>query len=329
MALALGTAGMPHIIMRFFTVPNAREARKSVITAMFIIGFFYILTTFLGFGAAIHVGPQAIASGDPGGNLAIIFLARTLGDDIAHVVGDVFVAFLSAVAFAVILAVVSGLVLAASAAIAHDVYVKLIKEGRATQRNQVMAARIAAFVVGIVAIVAGAACENQNVAQLVAIAFAVAASANLPVVLLSLYWRQFNTAGIVAGLLVGTIASISLVLISPNMTYPRIVAEEAQFTATALEQRIKNGETLSEKEKTALVKARADHERNKDGTSIIGLDKPLFPLKNPGIVSIPLGFLAAVMVALAFPGTGEESRFDEILVRRQTGYRIADIIEER
>ena len=142
MALVLGTAGMPHILMRFFTVPTAQAARKSVIIAMFIIGGFYVLTTLLGFGAALHVTPQGISGVDKGGNMATLLLAQQLGADIAPVVGDIFLAFLCSVAFATILAVVSGLVLAASAAIAHDIYVNIIKDGHADQHEQVMAARI-------------------------------------------------------------------------------------------------------------------------------------------------------------------------------------------
>jgi len=329
MALVLGTAGMPHILMRFFTVPTARDARKSVIVAMFIIGTFYILTTFLGFGSALHLGPQRIFAADPGGNMASVLLAQMLGNEIAHVVGDVFFAFLCAVAFATILAVVSGLVLAASAAIAHDVYVQLIKGGKATQQQQLRAARIAALMGGIVSISIGIAAEGQNVAQLVALAFAVAASANLPVVVLSLYWRQFNTAGIVAGILVGTTVSVVLVLVSPNMYYPRAVAESAQQTVQVLEQRQTAGETLSATEKAALEKAKADYRKNKDGVSLVGLDKPLFPLKHPGIVSIPLGFLAAVLIAFAFPSLSEEERFDEVVVRQQTGLGILDLVDDK
>lgn len=329
MALVLGTAGMPHILMRFFTVPNAKEARKSVIVAMFILGTFYILTTFLGFGSALHVGPLAIYAADAGGNMANILLAERLGNEIAHLVGDIFLAFLSAVAFATILAVVSGLVLAASAAIAHDVYVKLLKGGRASQRQQVRAARLTSFAVGVVAVIIGIAAEGQNVAQLVALAFAVAASGNLPVVVLSLFWRQFNTAGIVSGLVVGTIASIVLVLVSPNMIYPKDIAADAQKVMQVLEKRQADGLGLSVGEKASLVKARSEYEKNKDGLSIVGLDKPLFPLKNPGIVSIPMGFLAAILVAFAFPSAREEERFDELLVRQQTGYRITDFIEDK
>ncbi|MFH0821419.1 MAG: cation acetate symporter [Pseudomonadota bacterium] len=320
LALVLGTAGMPHILMRFFTVPTAQAARKSVIVAMFIIGIFYILTAFMGFGAALHVGPTAIFRADEGGNTATVLLAQKLGFDIAPIFGDFLFAFLCAVAFATILAVVSGLVLAASAAIAHDVYVSLIKRGRASRLEQITAARLASFAVGIIAILIGLAAEGQNVAQLVALAFAVAASANLPVVLLSLFWRRFNTAGIVAGLFVGATASIVLVLLSPNMTYPRAVALEAKEVIDVLEQKQSAGRVqLSQKELASLAAARSDYEKNKDGNSVVGLDKPLFPLKNPGIVSIPLAFLAAVVVALAFPGSGEEERFDELLVRRVTG----------
>jgi cation/acetate symporter len=329
MALVLGTAGMPHIIMRFFTVPNAKEARKSVIVAMFIIGSFYILTTFLGFGSAIHLGPQAIYKADAGGNMASILLAQFLGDQIANTVGDFFLAFLSAVAFATILAVVSGLLLAASAAIAHDIYVKLLTKGKASQSRQIAAGRITSLLVGLIAIFVGIAAEGQNVAQLVALAFAVAASGNLPVIILSLFWRQFNTAGIVAGLLIGTISAVVLVLVSPNMIYPKMIASDSLKIVTALETRQAQGIQLTPAEISLVNKSKADYQRNKDGLSIVGLERPIFPLKNPGIVSIPLGFMAAILVAFAFPSRTEEEMFNELLVRQQTGFRISDIIEER
>lgn len=322
MALVFGTAGMPHILMRFFTVPTAKEARKSVIVAMFVIGSFYILTTLLGFGAALHVGPQTIFWTDPGGNLATLLLAQALGNQIAPLVGDTLLAFLCAVAFATILAVVSGLVLAASAAIAHDVYVSLIKHGHASQKQQITAARLTSLAVGAGAIVIGIVAENQNVAQLVALAFAVAASGNLPVVILSLFWRKFNTAGIVAGLFLGTIVCLVLVLVSPNMHYPKQDAAEALAVVKTLEKKQNSGEVLSPREQATLAKARIDHENLKDGLSVIGLDQPLFPLKNPGIVSIPLGFLAAILVAFAFPSGGEEQRYDQLHVQQLTGMRV-------
>jgi cation/acetate symporter len=268
MALVLGTAGMPHILMRFFTVPTAQAARKSVIIAMFIIGAFYILTTLLGFGAAIHVTPQGISQVDPGGNMATLLLAQQLGADIAPVVGDLFLAFLCSVAFATILAVVSGLVLASSAAIAHDIYVNVIKDGHADQHEQVMAARITSLVVGAVGIVIGIMAEKANVAHLVGLAFAVAASGNLPVVILSLFWKKFNTGGVIAGLVVGTIASIGLVMVSPNMTYPKVVAAGAQKVITAMEKKqaaLPLGAQLEERDAKALTKARVDYDKNKDG----------------------------------------------------------------
>jgi len=330
MALVLGTAGMPHILMRFFTVPTAQAARKSVIIAMFIIGGFYVLTTLLGFGAAVNLTPQGIMEVDKGGNMATLILAQTLGAEIAPILGDIFLAFLCSVAFATILAVVSGLVLAASAAIAHDIYVNVIKDGHADQHEQVMAARITSFVVGAVGIAIGLLAEKANVAHLVALAFAVASSGNLPVVFLSLFWRKFNTAGVISGLLVGTVASIGLVMVSPNMTYPKTVAAGAQKVITAMEKKqaeLPAGASLSELDAKALATAKVDYEKNKDGKSIMGLDKPILKLKNPGIISIPLGFLAAIFGTLLFPNKRSEEMFDEIYVRQNTGLGMAKAID--
>lgn len=328
MALVLGTAGMPHILMRFFTVPTAQAARKSVIIAMFIIGGFYVLTTLLGFGAAVNLTPQGIIAVDPGGNMATLILAQVLGAEIAPILGDIFLAFLCSVAFATILAVVSGLVLAASAAIAHDIYVNVIKDGHADQHEQVMAARITSLVVGVVGILIGLMAEKANVAHLVALAFAVASSGNLPVVVLSLFWRKFNTAGVISGLVVGTVASIGLVMVSPNMTYPKVVAAGAKKVVAALEKKqaaLPAGATLSEKDIKALEKAKVDS--LKDGTSMMGLEKPLFTLKNPGIVSIPLGFMAAILGCLMFPNRRSEEMFDEVYVRQNTGLGMAKAVD--
>jgi len=330
MALVLGTAGMPHILMRFFTVPTAQAARKSVIVAMWIIGSFYILTTLLGFGAAIHLTPQGIQKVDKGGNMAAMMLAKTLGGDISPFIGDLFLAFLCAVAFATILAVVSGLVLAASAAIAHDIYVNVIKDGHADQHEQVFAARATSFVVGALGIVIGIAAEKQNVAHLVALAFAVASSGNLPVVVLSLFWKKFNTAGVISGLLIGTITSIGLVMVSPNMTYPNKVADDAKKAYTKLEKEIAEGKVKPEAmEKTmkTIETKKAEEVKNRGGKSIMGLDKPLFTLKNPGILSIPIGFMAAILATLAFPNRRSEEMFDEIYVRQNTGIGMAKAID--
>ncbi|MFH1026791.1 MAG: cation acetate symporter [Pseudomonadota bacterium] len=326
MALVLGTAGMPHILMRFFTVPTAQAARKSVIIAMFIIGGFYVLTTLLGFGAAINLTPQGIISVDPGGNMATLMLAQQLGADIHPILGDIFLAFLCSVAFATILAVVSGLVLAASAAIAHDIYVNVIKDGHADQHEQVMAARITSLVVGVVGICIGLMAEKANVAHLVALAFAVASSGNLPVVVLSLFWRKFNTAGVISGLVVGTIASIGLVMVSPNMTYPKVVAKGAEKIIVAMEKKQAAGQALTEKDTKALAKAQKDV-LNKDGKSIMGLSEPILKLKNPGIISIPLGFIAAILGCLMFPNRRSEEMFDEVYVRQNTGLGMAKAID--
>ncbi len=328
MALVLGTAGMPHILMRFFTVPTAQAARKSVIIAMFLIGTFYILTTLLGFGSAIHVSPQVSFAVDKGGNMSNLLLAQMLGNNIMPLLGDIFLAFLCAVAFATILAVVSGLVLASAAAISHDIYVSLIKGGKADQHQQVVAARVASICVGVCAVVIAILAEGQNVAHLVALAFAVASAGNLPTVVLSLFWRKMNTAGIVAGLVVGVVLSIFLVMISPNMMYPKLIAAGDQKIYTGLEKKQTGGATLTDLEKTAMAKAKASYEKNKDGTSFIfGLDKPLFGLKNPGIVSIPAGFLAAIIFSLLFRSKKEEDAFDELYVRQNTGVGMAKAME--
>jgi cation/acetate symporter len=327
MALVLGTAGMPHILMRFFTVPTAQAARKSVIVAMFIIGAFYILTTLLGFGAAIHVTPQGIQAVDKGGNMAAMMLAQQLGGEFSPFLGDLLLAFLCAVAFATILAVVSGLVLAASAAIAHDIYVNVIKDGHADQHEQVMAARITSLCVGTMGIIIGIAAEKANVAHLVALAFAVASSGNLPVVVLSLFWRKFNTAGVIAGLVVGTVTSILLVMVSPNMTYPDKVADDAKKVYTVLEKKQAEGAVLTEKDLKTIETKKAEEAKNRGGTSMMGLSKPLFNLKNPGIVSIPVGFLAAILAALAFPSRRSEEMFDEVYVRQNTGIGMAKAID--
>jgi cation/acetate symporter len=322
-AWALGAAGLPHILMRFFTVPNAKEARKSIVIALFINSTFFFLINLIGFGAALYLTPQLISSVDKGGNMATLLLAQKLGGGAGSLGGDLFLAFICAVAFATILAVVSGLVLAASAAIAHDVYVNIIKDGKADQQEQVRVARITSLFVGIAAIVMGLAAEKENVVALVALAFAVAASGNFPAVMLSLFWRRFNTAGVVSALVVGTVSALSLVVISPVMTYPQKIADDAKKIVTTLEKKQAEGAVLAEKDLKALEKARADFQRNDGGTSMVGLKAPIFPLKNPGIVSAPLGLIAAIVGTLLFRSRRAEEMFDEVEVRQITGLGIA------
>jgi cation/acetate symporter len=325
MALVLGTAGMPHILMRFFTVPTAQAARKSVIIAMFIIGAFFIMSSILGLGSALYVSPQVISNQGEGGNMANLLLAQKLGYAIKPLFGDVLLALLCAVTFVTIVAVVAGLVLATSAAISHDIYVGVIRGGSANQDEQVNAARITSLIVGALAVVLGMVSERQNVAHLVALAFAVAASGNLPTVVLSLFWRRMNTAGIVAGLIVGTVVSVGLVLVSPNMTYPKLEAQDDLKIIEAIQQKEHAGGKLTEGEKADMAKATESYEKNKRLTvSIIGLEKPIFPLRHPGIVSIPLGFMAAMVVALLFPSKQSEGAFDELYVRQNTGLGITE-----
>ena len=325
MATCLGTAGMPHILMRFFTVPDAKTARKSVVVAMFVIALFFILTTFMGYGAATYLTPQGIVAVDSTGNMANPLLARFLGADFNPLFGDFLQAFICAVAFATILAVVSGLVLAASAAISHDVYTNIIKDGKAEPAQQIRAARITSAVVGAAGVAIAFAAEKQNVAHLVALAFAVSAAGVLPAVVLSLFWKRMTTAGIVAALLIGTLSGIGLVLVSPNMTYPQLVAAADQKVITTLEAKQTGGAVLSENEAGALKKARDSYEANKNGTSVVGLAKPLFPLKVPAIVCIPLGFLAAIIFSLLFPRRREQDAFEETYVRQITGIGAAAV----
>ena len=322
-AWALGAAGLPHVLMRFFTVPSAKEARKSIIIAFFLNASFFFMISVIGFGAALYLTPQSIMAVDKGGNMATLLLAQHLGGGPGSLGGDIFLAFICAVAFATILAVVSGLVLAASAAIAHDVYVNIIKDGKADQHLQVKVARITSLCVGTAAVLMGLAAEKENVVALVALAFAVAASGNFPVIILSLFWRKFNTAGIVSGIVIGTVTALGLVVISPVMTYPKKVAADAKKIVETLEGKAAGGAVLADKEVKALEKSRVDYQMNKDGTSMVGLDAPIFPLKNPGIVSVPVGFLAAIFGCLLFRDKRAEEMYDEIDVRQNTGLGIA------
>lgn len=336
MALVLGTAGMPHILMRFFTVPTAQQARKSVIWAMAIIGGFYVLTLFLGTGAAMKVGAPAIIQIDKGGNMAGPLLAQYLGGGKDSLLGNLMLAFVAAVAFATIVAVVAGLVLAAASAMSHDIWVGVIKGEKATSEQELRAARICSLIVGAIAVTIGILSKGQNVAHLVALAFAVAASANLPVILLTLHWKRCNTAGVVAGLVVGTFSAIGLVLISPNMTYPlQVRAAQEKIMKAAQDKLIKLDAAIPgltdaaaienvQKEHAVAEKLKASAEAalkglGSDTTSIVGLEKPLFELKNPGLISIPLGFLAVLLGSLLYRDRRAEDLWDELYVRSNTG----------
>lgn len=211
LALMLGTAGLPHILMRFYSVPDAKQARKSVFVATGFIGYFYILTFFIGFGAMLLVGKDLItAGGDKGGNMAAILLANAIG-------GPGFMGFIAAVAFATILAVVAGLTLSGASTISHDLFMNVIRKGQADERGEVKVAKRATVILGIIAIILGLLFKGQNVAFMVGLAFAIAASANFPSLLLSIVWRDFSTHGAVWSIITGSTLSVILIILSPTV----------------------------------------------------------------------------------------------------------------
>jgi cation/acetate symporter len=222
MALMFGTAGLPHILMRFYTVPDAQAARTSVFYATGLIGFFYLLTFVLGFGAMVLVGPEAIRAVDAGGNMAAPLLAETLG-------GTPFLGFIAAVAFATILAVVAGLTLSGAAALSHDLWVNVARGGHATPQEQLRVARVATIVLAVVAVMLGITFKGQNVAYMVGLAFAIAASANFPALVLSIFWKRCTTAGVVASMVIGTAATLALIYLSPTIQVDILKHDAALF----------------------------------------------------------------------------------------------------
>jgi cation/acetate symporter len=273
LALVLGTAGLPHILMRFFTVPNAKAARSSVVWATGLIGSFYLVTVVLGLGARAILGTPGEAAAGKGGNLAVPVLAQELGGGAGTTGGDLVLAIVAAVAFATILAVVAGLVISASGALAHDVWSNIVRTGRDSEREEIWVAKIAAFAIGAIAIgVAILGGAGLNVSFMVGLAFAVAASANFPALLLALTWKRFNTAGAVTGVLFGVISSVGLIVLSPTV-WP---GPDGQGSPVSLE--------------------------------------------NPGIISIPLGFLGCWLgTMLSRPEERPERSFEELVFRAETG----------
>ena len=263
LGLVLGTAGLPHILMRFFTVPDAKAARSSVGWAVALIGAFYVMTTFLGFGARAILG-EAGTTGevDEAGNLAAPLLAQEVGGGAGSIGGDAFLAIISAIAFATILAVVAGLVISASGAVAHDVWSNVIRKGKDSEHEEVLVGRIAAFAIGaiaiVVAVIGGA---DLNVSYMVGLAFAVAASANFPALLLALTWKRFNTTGAVCGVLFGVVSSIGLVLVGPdvrpddyliNLTQPAIISVPLGFLGCIIGSLLSKEESRAERNFTEL-----------------------------------------------------------------------------
>lgn len=269
-ALVLGTAGLPHVLMRFYTVPTAKEARRSVVWAIWLIGIFYLFTLVLGYGAASLVGAETIIASPGGVNSAAPLLALALG-------GPVLLGFISAVAFATILAVVAGLTITAAASFAHDIYASVWKRGNVPADGEVKVARRTVVVIGVLAIIGGIGVQGQNIAFLVALAFAVAASANLPTILYSLFWRKFTTRGAVWSMYGGLGAAIVLILLSPV------------FWGT----------------ETSVFK---------------NVGVALWPLNNPGILSIPLGFFLGWLGSVTSRRAEDRRLAAEMDVRSLTGF---------
>src|SRR5689334_19340580 len=258
LALMLGTAGLPHILMRFYTVPDARTARTSVGYATAFVGFFYLLTFVLGFGAMVIIGRDAITKIDAGGNMAAPLLAEGVG-------GTPFLGFIAAVAFATILAVVAGLTLSGAATLSHDLWVSVFRGPRADEREQLVVARVATIVLAAISIVLGIAFKGQNVAYMVGLAFAIAASANFPALVLAIVWPRLTTMAACLSMLTGTVSTLTLIWLSPTIQVDILHHASASF-----------------------------------------------PFRNPGIVTIPLAFLVAIVVSLLRPVAAEANRFAEL-----------------
>jgi len=269
LALVLGTAALPHVLMRFYTVPTAKEARRSVVWAIWLIGGFYIFTLVLGYGAAALIGADRILASPGGVNSAAPLLAFELG-------GPLLLGLISAVAFATILAVVAGLTITAAASFAHDIYASVFKKGKARPEDEVKVARRTVVIIGIVAIIGGIGANGQNVAFLVALAFAVAASANLPTILFSLFWKKFSTQGAVWSMYGGLASAILLIALSPVVS----------GTETSM---------------------------------IPGADFAIFPLSNPGLVSIPLAFILGWLGSVLDKVPRDIAKQAEMEVRSLTG----------
>jgi cation/acetate symporter len=276
-ALVLGTAGLPHVLMRFYTVPSAREARRSVTWAIALIGFFYMLTLVLGYGAGAIVGPEAILAAPGRANSAAPLLAFEIG-------GTLLLGIISAVAFATILAVVAGLTITASASFAHDIYANVIMNGKVTADEEVKIARIAALVIGVISIFGGVLANGQNIAFLVALAFAVAASANLPTLLYSLFWRRFNTRGALWSIYGGLGTAVTLIVFSP----------------------VVSGKPV-------------DPVSGRSASMLQGVDFSWFPLDNPGIISIPAAFALGWLGTVTAKEKADPVKYAEMDVRSLTG----------
>ncbi|MDA8423988.1 MAG: sodium/solute symporter [Nitrospiraceae bacterium] len=345
LALMFGTAGLPHILMRFYTVPDAKTARRSVFYATGFIGYFYILTVTIGFGAAVLVGQKVIMGIDAGGNMAGPLLAEALG-------GNIFLGFLSAVAFATILAVVSGLTLAGASALSHDLYVGVIRRGVANEKEEVKVAKIATVGLGICAILLGILFKGQNVAFLVGLTFAIAASANFPALLMSIMWKKFTTYGAVTSIYTGLIVAVVLLILSPTVwvdimqknEVAKVNAQVKEITVAAaavdtqiadLQKQMVSADAVAKmkkKQKAAAEKKNAGVQasvsakmQEKDALTAkkkeadAAMPKAIFPLRNPGLFSMAAAFLIGILVSLMNPDKEAQEKFDAEKVREYVG----------
>ncbi len=332
LALMLGLLGLPHILMRFYTVPDAKEARKSVIYATSFIGYFYIIIPIVGFSAAVLLakngltGQDVIRGIDKGGNMAALQLASELG-------GAPFMGFIAAVAFATILAVVAGLTLAAASTMAHDIYVNVIKQGHADEAEQVKVARIATIIFGVVAIGLGILFKGQNVAFMVGLAFAIAASGNFPALLLSILWKKFSTAGAVASIIIGSLTATTLIVLSPTVwvdvfhakekaavlkevgelesrVKPQIEALKSQVAVASIENKL-NLEVQLKALEDAFTKQKED--------IMSKMPKAIFPMKNPAVFSLIISFFVGWLFSIAVPDKEAQKKFEEEKVRTYLG----------
>ncbi len=334
LALMFGTAGLPHILMRFYTVPDAKQARKSVFVATGFIGYFYILTVTIGFGAAVLVGQKIIMGIDAGGNMAAPLLAETLG-------GTAFLGFLAAVAFATILAVVAGLTLAGASALSHDLYVGVLRRGVSAEREEVKVAKIATVCLGVAAILLGILFKGQNVAFMVGLAFAVAASANFPALLMSIMWKNFTTKGAVASICTGMVLAVLLIVLSPTVWVDIIHKDEVQAVKTAvvgLDSMAKQSQLRIDDLQKQLTVATGMNNRNAAIETAISIEKSsladieakkaeantampaaIVKYKNPGLFSMFAAFFVGILVSLLWPEKEAAAKYADLKLREYAG----------
>lgn len=293
LALMFGTAGLPHILMRFYTVPNAKAARVSVMWATIWIGFFYLITFILGFGSMVLVGQKNILAAGGGGNMAAPLLANVLA-------GEVFFGFICAVAFATILAVVAGLTLAGAGALSHDLWVNVVRGGHAPQHEQMIAARAASLILGICAVLLGIVFQGQNVAYMVGLTFSIAASANFPALVLSVFWRKFTTWGAVCSILFGAIGTLVLIYCGPTIQFD-LLGPKAAAAGSPKE--------VVDAANAAIAAYKAD----------IMSKWWYFPLKNPCIYTMSGSFLIGIVVSLLAPERAAQEGFNEVERRAVLG----------